>query len=64
MQQSLLEKEGVKITSDLKIDMDTYRFRLDVETLKQFGHDDEYIEAAIKKFEEPRQASFFDVLGM
>jgi len=64
MQRSLLENEGVKVSEELKVDMDKYRFRLDAATLKQFGFDDEYIKTAIKKFEPPRQASFFDVLNV
>lgn len=64
MQRTLLENEGVKVSEDLKVDMDKYRFRLDEAILKQFGLDDEYIKAAIKKFEPPRQGSFFDVLDI
>ena len=64
MQRSLLEKEGIKVSGELKVDMDKYRFRLDEATLKQFGLDEEYIKMTIKKFEAPRQGSFFDELNL
>ena len=64
MQRSLLEDEGVKVGDDLKVDMDKYRFRLDAGVLKQFGLDDSYVKTIVKKFEEPRQESFFDILDI
>jgi len=61
MQKALLEKEGVVFDEALKLNIDTYRFRLTKAELQQFGLDDDYIETAIKKFEEPRQTSLFEL---
>jgi methylated-DNA-protein-cysteine methyltransferase-like protein len=61
MQKSLLEKEGIAINEAYKLDIDTYRFRLDETALRSFGLEQAYIKETIKKYEEPRQTSLFDL---
>ena len=49
-QKTLLEKEGVKVSSNLKIDIEKYRYRPDPVTLKKLKLDDEYIEVLMNKY--------------
>jgi len=50
IQKSLLEKEGVVVKKFLKIDIEKYRWRPSIETLKHFELDDEYIFTIQEKY--------------
>lgn len=50
MQKTLLEKDGVKVSDDLMIDMDAYRFNPDGDFLEKFGLEDNYIQALLDKY--------------
>lgn len=50
LQKDLLEKEGVKVTKDLNIDIENHRWRPHEETLKKLSLDDEYIFEILEKY--------------
>ena len=50
MQKRLLEKDGVKVTKNLRIDIEKYRWLPRQKTLKQFELDDKYIEMLMDKY--------------
>ncbi len=50
IQKNALEKEGVKVSENLEIDIELYRFRPSQEILKKLELDDEYIFEIVKKF--------------
>jgi len=64
MQKELLEKEGIVVDGDFKLDMSTYRYYPNEATLKQLHLDPEYIEALLIKYtpidkDEPLQLALF-----
>jgi methylated-DNA-protein-cysteine methyltransferase-like protein len=59
MQKSLLEKECIEVSPDLKLDIDRYRFRLNEDNLRELGLSEDEIVTVIKKFQEPRQMTLF-----
>ncbi len=50
-QKELLEREGVKVTSKLKIDIEKYRFRPSASLLKKIKLEDQYIYNLLQKYE-------------
>jgi len=50
MQKTLLESEEVKVSDDLMIDMNIYRFIPDERFLDKLNLDDEYIQVLIDKY--------------
>lgn len=50
LQKTLLEKEGVEVTNDLKIDIEKYRFRPSPDFINKLNLAEEYIEELIKKY--------------
>jgi methylated-DNA-protein-cysteine methyltransferase-like protein len=49
-QQTLLEKEGVEVKKNLKIDIEKYRWRPDTKTLKNMELDQDYIFRVLDKY--------------
>ena len=49
-QKELLEKEGIEVTKDLKIDIEKYRFRPDPDLLIKIELDDDYISKVLDKY--------------
>lgn len=54
MQKKLLEQEGLVIKDDLTFDIEKYRYRPDLETIKNLRLDDEYVEELISKYSDLR----------
>ncbi|OGC78411.1 hypothetical protein A2619_00910 [candidate division WWE3 bacterium RIFOXYD1_FULL_39_9] len=50
MQKDLLEKEGIKVSKELQVDMSVFRFIPDAELLKKLELDDRYIELLYNKY--------------
>lgn len=50
LQQELLEKEGVKVKNNLKVDIEKYRWKPAPKTLKVLGLNDEYIFSMLDKY--------------
>ncbi|HSW91126.1 MAG TPA: MGMT family protein [Candidatus Saccharimonadales bacterium] len=51
MQRQLLEKEGIIVDNNLKLDMDIYRFYLDETALKNLHLDPMQIESILLKYQ-------------
>jgi len=51
IQQKHLEYEGVEFTSELKLDIERYRYRADKETLLSFKLDPEYVDTVLSKYD-------------
>ena len=49
-QKEKLEKEGVKVTKNLKIDIEKYRFRPNTKFLQNLSLEDEYIFKLMEKY--------------
>lgn len=49
-QQGLLEKEGVVVKRNLKIDIEKYRWRPDIKTLKKLELEQDYIFGILDKY--------------
>jgi methylated-DNA-protein-cysteine methyltransferase related protein len=50
MQKLLLEKEGVRVSETLEVDMSIYRFNPDANFLDELNLDDEYIQMLIDRY--------------
>jgi methylated-DNA-protein-cysteine methyltransferase related protein len=50
LQKALLEKDGVKVSDDLTIDMTVYRFIPDADYLDKLGLDEDYIQLLLKNY--------------
>lgn len=50
LQRDLLEKEGIKVTKNLNIDIEKYRWKPDEKTLNNLALDDEYIFKILEKY--------------
>ena len=50
LQQKLLEKEGVEVKKNLKIDIEKYRYKPDIKTLKKLELNEEYIFGILDKY--------------
>lgn len=50
MQRALLEKDGVEVSKDFTVDMETYRFIPDENFLDKLNLDDEYIQMLMDKY--------------
>ncbi len=50
MQKALLEKEGVKVTKDFRIDIDNYRYRPSISEIENLSLDPQYIENLSEKY--------------
>jgi methylated-DNA-protein-cysteine methyltransferase-like protein len=51
VQQHYLEQEGVEFKSDLKLDIERYRYRPNEGQLKQFQLDPDYIKTVLAKYD-------------
>ena len=51
LQKALLEKDGVKVSDELMIDMQTYRFVPDRDILDQLNLDDAYVQHLIDNYQ-------------
>jgi methylated-DNA-protein-cysteine methyltransferase-like protein len=49
-QKTLLEKEGVQVRSNLKIDIEKYRWRPDIKTIKNLELEQDYIFVILEKY--------------
>lgn len=50
LQKKLLEKEGVEVKKNLKIDIEKYRYKPDIKTLKKLELNEEYIFGILDKY--------------
>lgn len=50
MQKALLEKEGVKVSKNLMVDLETYRFVPDKDLIDKLGLDDDYVQMILDKY--------------
>lgn len=50
LQKKLLEREGIEVSNDMKIDMETYRFKATDEYLQKIQLPQEYIKDIVVKY--------------
>ncbi|MFC1622106.1 MGMT family protein, partial [Patescibacteria group bacterium] len=50
MQKHLLQKEDIKVTKNMKINIEKYRWRPNLKTLKKLELKEEYVEKIIEKY--------------
>jgi methylated-DNA-protein-cysteine methyltransferase related protein len=51
LQKELLEAEGIKVNHDFELDIEKYRYRANLESLKKLRLDPDYIRTVLDKYD-------------